>query len=220
MALPGSSFLLFAIKRLAFRKASAVVIALALAILAIECKTQGQDFLNRIIPSRQTTQAKQETVQTKSQEIPQQSQATQEPEVPEPPAKEADSDSTSQLDQLNFKEGDFDWRQDWWKALILVLGALFTILILLRIARQVFRIVIVTICLAAGTAGAYFFQPVTTPWLTEKLPKSCASIIPVEYWAYFICFMASYLIATIILYILKKPIDIVGKRQNLEDKER
>jgi len=220
MALPGSSFLLFAIRQLAFRKISAIVIALALAILAIECKTQGQDFLNRFFPSRQETQEKQETTQAKPQETPQQAQATQEAEASEAPAEEAESKSTSQLEQLNFKDGDFDWRQDWWKALILVLGALFTILVLLRIARQVFRIIIVAICLAAGTIGAYLFQPATTPWLAERLPKSLTSIIPTEYWAYFICFMASYLVTTIILYILKKPVDIVGKRQNLEDKER
>lgn len=217
MALPGSSFLLFAIRQLAFRKVSAIVIALALAILAIECKTQGQDFLNRFFPPRQETQEKQETAQAKPQETAQQSQITK---APEAPAEEAESKSTSQLEQLNFKDGDFDWRQDWWKALILVLGALFTILVLLRIARQVFRIIIVALCVAAGTIGAYLFQPATTSWLAERLPKSLTSIIPTEYWAYFICFMASYLVTTIILYILKKPVDIVGKRQNLEDKER
>ena len=132
--------------------------------------------------------------------------ATTEPQ----PAAPEHSLSTS-LETLNFHEGDFDWRKDWWKALLLTLGGLVAVTILMRIARQLFRYIVLTACLAAGSFGARYFAPPLAPWMESNLPPALLNTLPAIYWSYIATFLVCYILATIVLFILKRPLDIVDK---------
>ena len=207
------------------RKASAVVLLLCLAIVAAEVKGYGQNLWDKLKlpklpdppPIQQTQPTGDETKQEEN--IPNANQTAapstmaQQTATTEPQPATTEHTLSTSLETLNFHEGDFDWRKDWWKALLLTLGGLIAVTILMRIARQLFRYIVLTACLAAGSFGARYFAPPLTPWLESKLPPSLLNVLPSIYWSYIVTFLVCYILATIILFILKRPLDIMDKHQ-------
>ncbi|MBO4527681.1 MAG: CvpA family protein, partial [Victivallales bacterium] len=133
-----------------------------------------------------------------------------------PSSTSSENTLATSLEALNFHEGEFDWRKDWWKALLFALGGVIIVAFLMRIAKQLFRIIVLTACLAAGGFGARYFAPPLTPWVESKLPPALTQSIPPLYWSFVIVFLVCYILATIILFILKRPLDIMDKRQKCQ----
>ncbi len=222
------SLLFFIMKRHALRKAGAVVLLLCMTVAMAEFKGYGQSLLDKLKlpklpdppPLHEQTGGGALPIPPNSENASEQTPSTTEQPVAQPQAESAETSSTpsdnklaTSLDALNFHEGEFDWRKDWWKALLFALGGIIVVAFLMRIAKQLFRIIVLTACLAAGSFGARYFAPPLTPWVESKLPPSLTQSIPPLYWSFAIVFLVCYIVATIILFILKRPLDIMDKRQ-------
>ena len=219
------SFLFFVFKRHAMRKASSVILLLCLAIAAAEFKGYGQGIWDKLklpkLPDppplheqggvAQPTPPKNENVSEQMPSTTEQTDASAEPS-----STSSENTLATSLEALNFHEGEFDWRKDWWKALLFALGGVIIVAFLMRIAKQLFRIIVLTACLAAGGFGARYFAPPLTPWVESKLPPALTQSIPPLYWSFVIVFLVCYILATIILFILKRPLDIMDKRQKCQ----
>ena len=229
------SLLFFILKRHAMRKAGAVVLLLCMTLLMAEFKGYGQSIWEKLkLPKLPEPPPIHEQTGGGAQPTPQKSEnaSEQTPSVAEQPAapstaqQAADTAETTStpsentlatsLEALNFHEGEFDWRKDWWKAMLFALGGVVVVAFLMRIAKQLFRIIVMTACLAAGSFGARYFAPPLTPWFESKLPPSMTQTIPPLYWSFAIVFLVCYIVATIILFILKRPLDIMDKRQKCQ----
>ena len=229
------SLLFFILKRHAMRKAGAVVLLLCMTLLMAEFKGYGQSFWEKLkLPKLPEPPPIHEQTGGGAQPTPPKSENTSEqtPSVAEQPAapstaqQAADTAETTStpsentlatsLEALNFHEGEFDWRKDWWKAMLFALGGVVVVAFLMRIAKQLFRIIVMTACLAAGSFGARYFAPPLTPWFESKLPPAMTQTIPPLYWSFAIVFLVCYIVATIILFILKRPLDIMDKRQKCQ----
>ena len=228
------SFLFFVLKKHAMRKAGSVVLLLCLAVMAAEFKGYGQSFWDKLKlpklpdppPIHEQTGGVQPTPSQNENASDQTSSATEQPVAPpvaqqagdtaeQQPASSENTLATS-LEALNFPEGEFDWRKDWWKALLFALGGVVVVAFLMRIAKQLFRIIVMSACLAAGGFGARYFAPPLTPWVESKLPPALTQSIPPLYWSFAFVFLVCYIVATIILFILKRPMDIMDKRQKCQ----
>ena len=207
------------------RKASSVILLLCLAIAAAEFKGYGQGIWDKLklpkLPDppplheqggvAQPTPPKNENVSEQMPSTTEQTDASAEPS-----STSSENTLATSLEALNFHEGEFDWRKDWWKALLFALGGVIIVAFLMRIAKQLFRIIVLTACLAAGGFGARYFAPPLTPWVESKLPPALTQSIPPLYWSFVIVFLVCYILATIILFILKRPLDIMDKRQKCQ----
>ena len=212
------------------RKASSVILLLCLAIVVAEFKGYGQNIWDKLklpkLPEPPPLHEQGGVVQPtppNSENTTEQTPSTMEQPAKQPQAESADMSSTSSenklatsLEALNFHEGEFDWRKDWWKALLFALGGIIIVAFLMRIAKQLFRIIVLTACLAAGGFGARYFAPPLTPWVESKLPPSLTQSIPPLYWSFLLVFLVCYILATIVLFILKRPLDIMDKRQKCQ----
>ncbi len=213
------------------RKACSFILLLCLAIAMAEFKGYGQNIWEKLKlpklpdppPLHEQTGGGVQTTTPNSENASVQTPSTTEQPVAQPQADAAETSSTpsdnklaTSLEALNFHEGEFDWRKDWWKALLFSLGGIIVVAFLMRIAKQLFRIIVVTACLAAGSFGARYFAPPLAPWVESKLPPSLTQSIPPLYWSFAIVFLVCYIIATIILFILKRPLDIMDKRQKCQ----
>ena len=207
------------------RKASSVILLLCLAIAAAEFKGYGQGIWDKLkLPKLPDPPPLHEQGGVAQPTPPQNENVSEQtPSTTEQPDASAVPSSTSSentlatsLEALNFHEGEFDWRKDWWKALLFALGGVIIVAFLMRIAKQLFRIIVLTACLAAGGFGARYFAPPLTPWVESKLPPALTQSIPPLYWSFVIVFLVCYILATIILFILKRPLDIMDKRQKCQ----
>ena len=207
------------------RKAGSIILLLCLAIAAAEFKGYGQGIWDKLkLPKLPDPPPLHEQGGVAQPTPPQNENVSEQtPSTTEQPDASAVPSSTSSentlatsLEALNFHEGEFDWRKDWWKALLFALGGVIIVAFLMRIAKQLFRIIVLTACLAAGGFGARYFAPPLTPWVESKLPPALTQSIPPLYWSFVIVFLVCYIIATIILFILKRPLDIMDKRQKCQ----
>ena len=229
------SLLFFILKRHAMRKAGAVVLLLCMTLLMAEFKGYGQSFWEKLKlpklpeppPIHEQTGGGAQPTPPKSENASEQTPSVSEqPAAPSTAQQAADTAETTStpsentlatsLEALNFHEGEFDWRKDWWKAMLFALGGVVVVAFLMRIAKQLFRIIVMTACLAAGSFGARYFAPPLTPWVESKLPPSLTQSIPPLYWSFAIVFLVCYILATIVLFILKRPLDVMDKRQKCQ----
>ena len=219
------SFLFFVFKRQAMRKAGSVILLLCLAIVAAEFKGYGQSIWDKLKlpklpdppPLHESGGVAQPTPPQNENVSEQTPSPTEQPAAPtEPSSTPSENTLATSLEALNFHEGEFDWRKDWWKALLFALGGVIIVAFLMRIAKQLFRIIVLTACLAAGGFGARYFAPPLTPWVESNLPPALTQSIPPLYWSFAIVFLVCYIIATIILFILKRPLDVMDKRQKCQ----
>ena len=212
------------------RKACSFILLLCLAIGMAEFKGYGQSLWDKLKlpklpdpPPLHETGGGVQPTPPNSENNTEQTPSTMEQPAEQPQAESAETSSTSSenklatsLEALNFHEGEFDWRKDWWKALLFALGGVVIAAFFMRIAKQLFRIIVLTACLAAGGFGARYFAPPLTPWVESKLPPALTQSIPPLYWSFVIVFLVCYILATIILFILKRPLDIMDKRQKCQ----
>ena len=229
------SLLFFILKRHAMRKAGAVVLLLCMTLLMAEFKGYGQSFWEKLKlpklpeppPIHEQTGGGAQPTPPKSENASEQTPSVAEqPAAPSTAQQAADTAETTStpsentlatsLEALNFHEGEFDWRKDWWKAMLFALGGVVVVAFLMRIAKQLFRIIVMTACLAAGSFGARYFAPPLTPWFESKLPPAMTQTIPPLYWSFACVFLVFYIVASIILFILKRPLDIMDKRQKCQ----
>ena len=173
------------------RKAGAVVLLLCMTLLMAEFKGYGQSIWEKLKlpklpeppPIHEQTGGGAQPTPPKSENASEQTPSVAEqPAAPSTAQQAADTAETTStpsentlatsLEALNFHEGEFDWRKDWWKAMLFALGGVVVVAFLMRIAKQLFRIIVMTACLAAGSFGARYFAPPLTPWFESKLPPA------------------------------------------------
>ena len=207
------------------RKAGSIILLLCLAIVAAEFKGHGQGILDKLKlpklpeppPLHEQGGVVQPTPPQNENTSEQTPSTTEQTDVSvEQSSISSENKLATSLEALNFHEGEFDWRKDWWKALLFALGGVVIAAFFMRIAKQLFRIIVLTACLAAGGFGARYFAPPLTPWVESKLPPALTQSIPPLYWSFVIVFLVCYILATIILFILKRPLDIMDKRQKCQ----
>lgn len=122
----------------------------------------------------------------------------------EGPAKvAAETPSASAFDWLSFSPDGFVWQNDWWKVLILALGALLVIYLTVRLGLYIARIIGVIICLLAACAGAYVGGQLLGPMLAEILPESCQRGAP--FLAGIGVFVVIYAIGMLLMAMIRKP---------------
>ena len=109
---------------------------------------------------------------------------------------EASPEQQETLRKLEFSQEGFDWRADWWKYLILILGSLLILLILLYITHLFFRLIITTVALIGALVGSLFIGPKLEPILQPIVPESLASKIQPAYLAFLLAFLVCYIILT------------------------
>ena len=119
-----------------------------------------------------------------------------------------------QLMHLNMSSEEFDWRVDWWKYLIIAVVFIAVLLVLLRVGKALLRLLAFVACVAFSSFFAYYIGPLCAPWLLEKCPQLDMPQIPILYWSYGLVFLIAYLVAIIILRIIKRPFDITAPKKH------
>lgn len=136
------------------------------------------------------------------------------------PAVAADGESSEasgrkvNLDVLNLSEEPFDFRRDWWKYGIMLVIIAVTGYLIAHTGAQILRFLGLVFCLSFSLFLSYLLGPLLAPWLKEKVPALDFELCPPLYWAYLFTFLAAYLVAIIILRIIKRPIDITKPDEN------
>ncbi len=127
-------------------------------------------------------------------------------ETEAPPGVVSKNDLETVQETLAFDEEGFNWRQDWWKYLTLLLGILMSLLLAIRLTKMLFRLFLFLLCLAVATGGAMGLQPLFLPWMQQIAPAWRIPGLRPEHLAYAVAFLVSYLIGTFLLGLLMKKL--------------
>lgn len=141
----------------------------------------------------------------------------QEEDIPQTPQEQPPlqhSENTSAGGGFNFEvltlseEKDFDFRRDWWKYSIMLVAVAIAGFYLIKAGTQLLRFLGLLLCLAFAGFLAYLLGPPCAPLLKEHLSFLDMPQCPILYWSYFLVFILSYIVATAILRLLRRPIDM------------
>lgn len=111
------------------------------------------------------------------------------------------------------REDGIDFRRDWWKYSLMLVAAAVAGFYLIRAGAQLLRFVSLLLCVAFASFLAYLLGPPLEPWLAEHASFLDSPRCPLLYWSYFIVFLAAYAVATVILRLLRRPIDMKAPAQ-------
>lgn len=115
------------------------------------------------------------------------------------------------LEQLEISEGGFNWRKDWWKYLLIVLGSLLALFFAIRITNMLFRMIVFSSCLAIGGLGSLIFAPYLTPLVERILPENVSEKVRPGIISHAIVFFCAYFIALCLMHLVLKPMRNVKK---------
>ena len=121
--------------------------------------------------------------------------------------KNKDSRPLLDVSQLEIKNGEINWRRDWWRYMSLIISVLIALCLLTYVTKIVARVLGIVICLASGGLGAWLAGNVYLNSLKDLLPNSLTNAIPANYIFYIIGFLAGYTIGVFIFALLKKPVE-------------
>lgn len=91
---------------------------------------------------------------------------------------------------------------DWKRTAVLAAVAIGLILLLVFLSKQIFKLWALLFCTLVGAVAAYYLSPVADQQLRNYLPSD----VRTDLIAYAVAFLVGYIIATIIVGILKKPL--------------
>ncbi|MGN0879452.1 MAG: hypothetical protein ACI4WT_08390 [Oligosphaeraceae bacterium] len=111
------------------------------------------------------------------------------------------------------REDGIDFRRDWWKYSLMLVAAAVAGFYLVRAGAQLLRFVSLLLCVAFASFLAYLLGPPLEPWLAEHAAFLDSPRCPLLYWSYFTVFLAAYAVATVILRLLRRPIDMKAPPQ-------
>jgi hypothetical protein len=125
-------------------------------------------------------------------------------------ADDADNGTTAvrkvRIEGLEFSENSFDWRHDWWKYLLVVLGGTLSLFLALRITRMLLRLILFAACIAIGAVGAMLVSPWLTPYVVAMLPRSVFEKFPPSVFSYSLAFLITYFIALTVMRLMHRPV--------------
>ena len=111
------------------------------------------------------------------------------------------------------REDGIDFRNDWWKYSLMLVAVAVAGFYLVRAGAQLLRFVGLLLCVAFASFMAYLLGPPLEPWLGEHAAFLDSPRCPRLYWSYFFAFLAAYAVATVILRLLRRPIDMKAPTQ-------
>ncbi len=111
------------------------------------------------------------------------------------------------------REDGIDFRNDWWKYSLMLVAVAVAGFYLVRAGAQLLRFVGLLLCVAFASFMAYLLGPPLEPWLGEHAAFLDSPRCPLLYWSYFFAFLAAYAVATVILRLLRRPIDMKAPTQ-------
>lgn len=91
---------------------------------------------------------------------------------------------------------------DWTRTAILAAVAVGLVILLVFLTKLLFKLWSLVVCAAAGVAAAWYFSPIADQLLRNWLPWE----VRTDLIAYVVVFLAGYIIAAIIVGILKRPL--------------
>lgn len=91
---------------------------------------------------------------------------------------------------------------DWKRTTVLAAVAIGVILVLVFVTKQFFKLWALALCVAVGAVSAYYLSPFADQQLRNLLPAEIRS----DLIAYAVAFLGGYIIATVVVGILKKPL--------------
>ncbi len=119
------------------------------------------------------------------------------------------------LEQFRVLELDQDginWRQDWWKYLLMLLSGLICLCLIVYLSKVLFWLFGVLVCLGSGFAGGIFLHALFTPWLPALLPEAVTELVTASLICHILGGLLGYGAAACLLTILVKPLK--QKRKN------
>lgn len=159
-----------------------------------------------------------------TQQLPQQPspQLQANPQLQQQPSTQTQAPNASQNtspafnpNALALSDKDFDFKRDWWKYTIMLVAAAVCAFYLMKVGTQLLRFLGLLLCFAFSIFIAYLAGPAVEPLLATHAPWLNMPQCPVLYWAYFIVFLTAYIVATLILGVIKRPFDLTaGKKHN------
>lgn len=118
------------------------------------------------------------------------------------------------LEQFSFLELDeegVNWRQDWWKYLLMLLISLLCLCLVVYLTKLLFWFFGVLVCLGASLAGGLFLDRLFTPWLPSLLPEALTELLTASLICHILGGILGYGIAACLLAILFKPLKVKKK---------
>ena len=117
-----------------------------------------------------------------------------------------------QLRVLELDQEGINWRQDWWKYLLMLLSSLLCLCLIVYLTKVLFWFFGVLICLGSALAGGIFLDVLFIPWLPPLLPETVTSLVSFSFFFLIFCGLLGYAIAACLLAILFRPMK--QKRKN------
>ena len=117
-----------------------------------------------------------------------------------------------QLRVLELDQEGINWRQDWWKYLLMLLSGLLSLCLVVYLTKVLFWLFGVLVCLASGLAGGLFLDALFTPWLPSLLPEAITSLVSASMICHILGGLVGYGAAACLLAFLLRPLK--QKRKN------
>jgi hypothetical protein len=110
-----------------------------------------------------------------------------------------------QLRVLELDQEGINWRQDWWKYLLMLLSSLLCLCLIVYLTKVLFWFFGVLICLGSALAGGIFLDVLFIPWLPPLLPETVTSLVSASLICHILGGLLGYAIAACLLAILFRP---------------
>ncbi|MBP5638059.1 MAG: hypothetical protein J6X55_01165 [Victivallales bacterium] len=117
-------------------------------------------------------------------------------------------------EKLSLSEKPFDFRRDWWKYSLMLISVAISGYFLTRIGTALLRLMALVFCILFSAASAYLFGPLLEPLIRDNFTALPADKCPPIAIAYFIIFLCAYIVAYLIVRLLRRPVEPAGKKKN------
>ncbi len=136
--------------------------------------------------------------------------------VLQPKSTAVHGDLPFDTEALTLSEKPFDFRRDWWKYTIMLVAVALAGYFLTRIGTALLRFLALAFCIIFSAGSAYLFGPMLEPLIAERFPSIPADKCPPLGIAYFVIFLVAYGIAYLIVRLLRRPVEPVGKKNQVK----
>ena len=127
-------------------------------------------------------------------------------DVSESPAPSRPVLDLEQLRVLELDQEGINWRQDWWKYLLMLLSSLLCLCLVVYLTKVLFWFFGVLICLGSALAGGIFLDVLFIPWLPPLLSATVTNLVSASLICHILGGLLGYAIAACLLAILFRPL--------------
>jgi|GEM_PF-2644237 hypothetical protein len=111
-----------------------------------------------------------------------------------------------QLRLLELDRGAFNWRQDWWKYLLMASLFLLCLCLVVYLTKLLFWLFGVLVCLGSALAAGLLLSGLFRPWLPPLLPGALTAFLPAEFICHLLAGCLGYALAACVLTLISKPL--------------